>query len=95
MTPTSLLRMYRMPAKTWNGQVLRPDAAHRAEQDPAQLTRVDRRMDSRHADAEPLGDRTYRQEMLGPQELRPPQIRRNVVRGGVSTRSIGWILWQA
>ena len=52
-------------------------------------------MDGRHADPEPLGDRAHRQEMLGTQELRPPQIRRNLVRGRVSIPSIGWILWQA
>lgn len=53
-------------------QVLRPDAAHRAEQDAAQLARVDRLMDGRHADTEPLGNRAHRQETLGSQELRSP-----------------------
>ncbi len=70
-------------------QVLRPNAANRAEQDPAQLTRVDRLMDGRHADTEPLGGRAHWEEQLRSQELRSPQIRRNLVRGRVSTPSIG------
>ncbi len=51
-------------------------------------------MDGRHADTEPLGNRAHRQETLGPQELRSPQNRRNLLRGRVSIPSIGWILWQ-
>ena len=76
-------------------QVLRTDAAHGPEQDAAELARVDRVVDRGRAHAEPLRDRGDGQEALGSHELRPPQIRRNLLRGGVSIRSIGWIRWQA
>jgi len=51
-------------------------------------------VDRGDAEAEPRGDGRDRQEALGPQELRPPQIRRNLLRGRASIRSIGWIWWQ-
>jgi len=71
--------------------VPRPYAAHRPKQDTLQLTRVDRFVDGGRTEAEPLRDRGKREEALGSQELRPPQIRRNFLRGPLSIRSLGWI----
>ncbi len=76
-------------------EVLRADAAHRAEQDVPQPARVDVAVDGRGAEPQSLRDQPHGQEVFGTEVVCPPQIRRNLVREHVSIRSIGWIPWQA